>query len=56
MAKHRLGGSAAQQLHVVDAVPTGDHGVDQGKQLASGTGRPGPVTEVNQLVGGLLDP
>jgi hypothetical protein len=52
MAKHRLGGPAAQQLHVVDAVPTGDHGVDQGEQLASGTGRAWLVPQVDQLVGG----
>jgi hypothetical protein len=56
MAKHRLGGPAAQQLHVIDAVPAGDHGVDQGEQLASRAGRARPVPEVNKLVGGLLDP
>jgi hypothetical protein len=39
MAKHRVGGSAAQQLHVVDAVPAGDHGVDDGEQLAPRVGR-----------------
>jgi hypothetical protein len=56
MAKHRRGGPAAQQLHVVDAVATGDHGMHQGEQLAPGTGRAGALTEVDQLVGGLLDP
>ena len=56
MAKHRLGGPAAQQLHVIDAVPAGDHGVDQGEQLAPRAGRARPVPEVNKLVGGLLDP
>ena len=47
---------AAQQLHVIDAVATGDQGVDQGEQLAPGPGRPGSVAEVDELVGGLLDP
>jgi hypothetical protein len=56
MAKHRLGGPAAQQLHVVDAVSASDHGVDQGEQLASGTGRAWLVPQVDQLVGGPLDP
>jgi hypothetical protein len=30
--------------------------VHQRQQLTSGTGRPGPVAEVDELVGGLLDP
>ena len=55
MSEYRLGGPAAQQLHVVNAVPAGDHGVDQGEQLAPWAGRPaGP--EIDQLVGALLDP
>jgi hypothetical protein len=43
MAKHRPGGPAAQQLHVVDAVATGDQGVDEGEQLAAGTGLARPA-------------
>jgi hypothetical protein len=54
--EHAGGRPAAQQLHVVDAVPAGDHGMDQGEQLAPGTGRTRPTAEVDQLVGGLLDP
>jgi hypothetical protein len=56
MAEYRLGGPAAQQLHVVNAVPAGDHGVYQGEQPAPGAGRPRPVPEIDQLVGALLDP
>ena len=56
MAKHRVGGSAAQQLHVVDALPAGDHGVDDGEQLAPRVGRARLVLHVDELVGGLFDP
>jgi hypothetical protein len=56
VAKHRLGGPAAQQLHVVDAVPARDDGMDQGEQLASGLGRTRPIAEVDEPVGDLLDP
>jgi hypothetical protein len=58
MAKHRLGGPAAQQLRVIDAVATGDrdHRLDHGAQLAPWVGRPGPVAKVDQLVGGRFDP
>jgi hypothetical protein len=33
---------------VVDAVPTRDHGVDQGQQLAAGPVRSGPLGQVDQ--------
>ena len=55
MAEHLAGGAAAQQVGVVDAVPTRDHGVDQGQQLASRMGGASPLAQVDQLVGGLLD-
>jgi hypothetical protein len=41
MSEYRLGGPAAQRLHVVNAVPAGDHGVDQGEQLAPWAAAPG---------------
>jgi hypothetical protein len=56
VAEHAGGGSRAQQLHVVDAVPTGDHGVHQRQQLASRMGRTRPVPKIDHLVGDLLDP
>ena len=56
MAEHAGGRPAAQQLHVVDAVATSDQGMHQREQLAPGTSRAGAVAEVDQLVGGLLDP
>ena len=31
------------------------HGVDQGQQLVPGMGWAGPLAQVNQVVGGLLD-
>ena len=55
VAEHAAGRPAAQQFHIVDAVAAGDHGMHQGEQLAAGAGRPGPVAQVDQLVGGLLD-
>jgi hypothetical protein len=36
MAEHGGGLPAAQQVGVVDAVPTRQHGVDQAQQLAAG--------------------
>jgi hypothetical protein len=54
--EHAGGRPAAQQLYVVDAVPARDHGVDHGEQLRSWVGRARPVAEIDQLVGGLLDP
>ena len=56
VAEHAGGRPAAQQFQVVDAVGAGDHGMDQGEQLAPGTGRTRPLAEIDQLVGGLLDP
>jgi hypothetical protein len=56
VTQHALGRPGAQQLGVVDAVTAGEHGVDQGEQLASRTGRARPVTQIDQLVGDLLDP
>jgi hypothetical protein len=54
--EHRLGCSCPEQFDVVDAVPTGDHGMDQGEQLAAWADCAGPVAQVHQLVGELLDP
>ena len=56
MAEDAAGRPAAQQLYVVDAVATGDHGMHQRLQLAAGARRAGAVTEVDELVSGLLDP
>jgi hypothetical protein len=55
MSEHLAGGAAAQHVGVVDAVPTHQHRVDQGQQLAAGMRRARPVAQVDQLVGGLLD-
>jgi hypothetical protein len=55
MAEHSAGGAAAQQVGVVDAISTRDHGVDQGQQLAAGMGRASPLAQVDQPIGGLLD-
>jgi hypothetical protein len=44
-----------QQVGVVDAVATRQHRVDQGQQLAAGPVRAGPLTQVDQRIGGLLD-
>jgi hypothetical protein len=56
VAEDAGGRPAAQQLHVVDAVATSDQGMHQREQLAPGLGRAGAVAEVDELVGGLLDP
>jgi hypothetical protein len=56
MTKHRLGGPAAQQLDVIDAVPARDERVHQCQQLAARAGPTRPVTKIDQLVGDLLDP
>jgi hypothetical protein len=40
---------------VVDAVPTREHGVNQGQQLAAGMGRARPISQIDQRIGGLLD-
>jgi hypothetical protein len=55
MAEHPAGGAAAQQGGVVDTVPTRDHGVDQGQQLAPRMGGASPLAQVDQRIGGLLD-
>ena len=55
MAQHLAGGATAQQVGVVDAVPTRQHRVDQGQQLAAGPGRASQLAQVDQLIGGLLD-
>jgi hypothetical protein len=56
VAQHLAGGAAAQQVGVVDAVPTRQHRVDQGQQLAAGPVRASPPAQVDQRIGGLLDP
>ena len=55
MAQHLAGGATAQQVGVVDAVPTRQHRVDQGQQLAAGPVRASPLAQVDQRIGGLLD-
>ena len=50
------GGAAAQQVGVVDAAPTRQHRGDQGQQLGAGPVRAGPLAQVDQRLGGLLDP
>jgi hypothetical protein len=56
MAEHPAGGATAQHVGVVDAAPTRDHGVDQGQQLAAWPVRARPLAQVDQRIGGLLDP
>jgi len=56
VAQHLAGGATAQQVGVVDAVPTRQHRVDQGQQLAAWPVRASPLAQVDQRVGGLLDP
>jgi hypothetical protein len=56
MAQHAGGLSAAQQVGVVDAVPTRQQRVDQGQQLAAGPVRARPLAQIDQRIGGLLDP
>ena len=55
MAEHLAGSATAQQVGVVDAVPTRQHRVDQGQQLAARMCRAGPLAQVDQRIGGLLD-
>jgi hypothetical protein len=50
------GGPTPQHVDVVDAVPTGQDPMHQGQQLGAGVGRTRPRSEVDELVGGLLDP
>ena len=56
VAKHAGAGPRAQHLDVVDTVPTGNQAVDHSQDLAARSGGTGPPTEVDQLVGGLLQP
>jgi hypothetical protein len=55
VTQHLAGGAAAQQVGVVDAVPTRQHRVDQGQQLAAWPVRARPLAQVDQRIGGLLD-
>jgi hypothetical protein len=55
VAEHSAGGAAAQQVGVVDAVPTRNHRMHQGQQLAAGMGRAGALAQVDERIGGLLD-
>jgi hypothetical protein len=55
VAQHLAGGATAQQVGVVDAVPTRQHRLDQGQQLAAGPVRASPLAQVDQRIGGLLD-
>jgi hypothetical protein len=55
VAQHPAGGAAAQQGGGVDPVPTRQHGVDQGQQLAPRMGGASPLAHVDQRIGGLLD-
>jgi hypothetical protein len=54
VAEHACGGATAQHVHIVDAVATDEHAVDQGQQLGAGVGA-GRAAQVDQLVGGRLD-
>jgi hypothetical protein len=42
--------------HVIDAVATRQQRVDQGQQLAPGPVRARPLAQIDQRIGGLLDP
>jgi hypothetical protein len=55
VAEHAGGRSRVQQLHGVDAVPPATMECTNVSSRA-GAGRAGAVTEVDHLVGGLLDP
>jgi hypothetical protein len=50
MAEYPAGGAAAQQVGVVDAVPTRQHRVDQGQQLGARPVRAGPLAQVDQRI------
>ena len=56
VAEHAGGRPCPQQLHVVDAVSAHGQRVHQRQQLASGASRAGPLAEIDQLVGGPLNP
>jgi hypothetical protein len=55
VAEHRRSRASAQQVGVVDAVPTRHQGVDQDQHLAARVSGTGAVAQVDQLVGQLLD-
>jgi hypothetical protein len=55
VAQHADGLSAAQQVGVVDAVPTRQHRVDQGQKFTARVGRTWALAKIDQRVGGLLD-
>jgi hypothetical protein len=55
VAEHPAGGAAAQHVGVVDAAPR-QHRMDQGQQRAAGPVRVRPLAQVDQRIGGLLDP
>jgi hypothetical protein len=55
MAQDLAGSGTAQQVGVVDAVPTRHHRVDQGQQLPARVRRTRPLAQVDHLIGGLLD-
>ena len=52
VAQHSGGLSAAQQVGVVDAVPTRQQRVDQGQQLAAGPVRASPLAQVDDRIVG----
>jgi hypothetical protein len=52
--QHLTGVSTGGNKRVV-AQDVGDHGVDQGHQLAARPVRAGPVAQVDERIGGLLD-
>jgi hypothetical protein len=55
MVEHLAGGATAQQVGVVNRVPTRQRRMDQGHQLAAGPVRAGPLAQVDQRIGGLFD-
>jgi hypothetical protein len=56
MAEHPGRRPSAQHRDVVNAVGTGQHRMDQGEELATGTSRTGPLAKINQLVCQALQP
>ena len=55
MAEHLTGGAAKQPVGVVDAVHARQHRVGQGQQASGQVGGAGPIAQVDQRIGGLLD-
>jgi hypothetical protein len=56
VAKHAARRARTQDLDVVDAVAAGEQAVYQRQDLRAGVSGAGSVAEVDQLVGGLLQP